>query len=144
MMKEEYLHSSTLEKSVDELMADLTARNYRPKPWRLHPGKAALLVLDMQNYFLDPASHAFTPSAPAILPNIKKLILMARRLNMEIIFTKHVNDTSNAGRMDKWWKDTDQRKGVLRRRLSGAGKQGGGEAGTRRWGKVTRRWGQGI
>ena len=38
--------------------------------------KAALLVLDMQNYFLDPASHAFAPSAPSILPNVEKIILM--------------------------------------------------------------------
>jgi nicotinamidase-related amidase len=104
-MKEEYLHSSTLEKSVDDMLAELTVKNYRPKLWKLYHGKAALLVLDMQNYFLDPASHAFTPSAPAIIPNIRKLILMARRQNMEIIFTRHVNDTSNAGRIDKWWKD---------------------------------------
>lgn len=104
-MKEEYLISSSLEKSVDDLLAELTARNYRPKPWKLHPGKAALLILDMQNYFLDPASHAFTPSAPAIVPNVKKLILMARRLNLEIIFTRHVNDRANAGMMGSWWRD---------------------------------------
>jgi nicotinamidase-related amidase len=105
MMKEEYLNSSTLEKSVDDLLAELTGKNYRPKPWKLHPGKAALLVLDMQNYFLDPASHAFTPSAPAVLPNVKKLILMAQKCNMNIIFTRHVNDSVNAGRMGRWWRD---------------------------------------
>jgi nicotinamidase-related amidase len=104
-MKEEYLNSSTLEKSVDDLLAELTGKNYRPKPWKLHPGKAALLVLDMQNYFLDPASHAFTPSAPAVLPNVKKLILMAQKCNMNIIFTRHVNDSVNAGRMGRWWRD---------------------------------------
>jgi nicotinamidase-related amidase len=105
MMKEEYLNSSTLEKSVDDLLAELTGKNYRPKPWKLHPGKAALLVLDMQNYFLDPDSHAFTPSAPAVLPNVKKLILMAQKCNMNIIFTRHVNDSVNAGRMGRWWRD---------------------------------------
>lgn len=104
-MKEAYLNSSTLEKSVDDLLAELTAIDYRHKPWKLNPDKAALLVLDMQNYFLDPASHAFTPSAPAILPNVEKLIFMADKNNMEIIFTRHVNDNLNAGRMDKWWKD---------------------------------------
>jgi isochorismate hydrolase len=134
-MKEQYLISSTLEKSVDGLLAELTGKNYRPKLWKLHPGKAALLVLDMQNYFLDPASHAFTPSAPAIVPNIKKLILMARRLKMEIIYTKHVNDTSNAGRMDKWWKDVI-REGSYEAEISKTvglydGKLGGGEAGKR-------------
>jgi len=104
-MKEDYLYSSAFEKSVDALVAELTAMNYRPKPWQLHPEKAALLVLDMQNYFLDPSSHAFAPSAPAILPNVEKLILMADKNNMELILTRHVNDKVNAGRMDKWWKD---------------------------------------
>jgi isochorismate hydrolase len=104
-MKEEYLHIPGFEEEIDKILAELTINNYRPKPWKLHPGKAALLVLDMQNYFLDPASHAFTPSAPAIVPNIKKLILMARRLNMEIIFTRHVNNSENAGMMGRWWKD---------------------------------------
>jgi isochorismate hydrolase len=138
-MKEEYLHSSTLEKSIDEILAELTAKNYRPKSWKLHPGKAALLILDMQNYFLDPASHAFTPSAPAIVPNVKKLILMARRLNMEIIFTRHVNDAANAGMMGRWWKDVI-REDSFEARISEKvglydGKLGGGEAGKRGKGK---------
>lgn len=104
-MKEEYLNSSTLGKSVDEMLANLNGKHYRLKPWQLHPGRTALLVLDMQNYFLDPASHAFTPSAPAIVPNVKKLILMARRLNMEIIFTRHINGGANTGMMGRWWRD---------------------------------------
>jgi nicotinamidase-related amidase len=104
-MKEDYLNSSAFENSVNDLVKDLIGRHYRPKPWKLHPGKAALLVLDMQNYFLDPASHAFTPSAPAILPNVKKLILMAHKCNMDIIFTRHVNDDTNAGMMGRWWRD---------------------------------------
>jgi nicotinamidase-related amidase len=132
-MKEEYLHISGFEEEIDGLLAELTGENYRSKIWKLHPGKAALLVLDMQNYFLDPASHAFTPSAPAIVPNVKKLILMARRLNMEIIFTRHVNDTSNAGMMGRWWRDMiaeDSKDGRTIRLYDG--KTGGGEAGTRR------------
>jgi len=104
-MKEEYLNSSSLEKSVDDLLAELTVIHYRPKPWKLYPGKAALLVLDMQNYFLDPASHAFTPSAPAIVPNVEKLILMAQKHKIDIIFTRHANDSANAGRMGRWWRD---------------------------------------
>ena len=104
-MKEQYLNSSTLEKTIDALVAELTGHYYHQKPWQLNPGKAALLVLDMQNYFLDPSSHAFTPSAPAIVPNILKLMEMARKFEMKIIFTKHVNDDKNADMMGKWWKD---------------------------------------
>jgi isochorismate hydrolase len=153
-MKEEYLHSSTLEKSVEEMVAELTGRHYRPKPWKLIPGKAALLVLDMQNYFLDPASHAFTPSAPAIVPNIRKLILMAQKHKMEIIFTRHVNDEANAGMMGHWWRDMirkDSFEGEISRtvrrydgKMGGGeeGKWGGGEAG--KWGGGEEgKWGSG-
>ena len=35
--------------------------------------RAALLVLDMQSYFMEEDSHAFIPSAAAILPNIMRL-----------------------------------------------------------------------
>ncbi|MGB9722126.1 MAG: hypothetical protein ACPL28_11700 [bacterium] len=40
---------------------------------------SALLVIDMQKYFLDKNSHAFLPSAPAIIPNVKKLIKLFRK-----------------------------------------------------------------
>ena len=33
--------------------------------------RAALLILDMQGYFLNPDSHAYIPSAKAILPGLK-------------------------------------------------------------------------
>jgi nicotinamidase-related amidase len=87
------------------MVKELTGPLYRQKYWKLYPARSALLVLDMQNYFLDKSSHAFTPSAPAIIPNINRLIDLAVNHNMAIIFTKHVNDASNAGRMNKWWRD---------------------------------------
>lgn len=40
---------------------------------------SALLVIDMQKYFLERNSHAFIPSAPAIIPNVKKLIETFRK-----------------------------------------------------------------
>jgi isochorismate hydrolase len=104
-MKEQYLSPVTLDQVIDEMVIELTGRYYRPKPYKLMPERSALLVLDMQNYFLDPASHAFTPSAPAILPNIKTLTRMAGQNQMPLIFTRHVNDSYNAGRMNQWWRE---------------------------------------
>lgn len=46
---------------------------------KFNPETSALLVIDMQRYFLDKSSHAFLPSAPAIIPNIKKLINFFRK-----------------------------------------------------------------
>ncbi len=65
----------------------------------------ALLVLDLQKYFFSPQSHAFIPSAPAIIPGIIKLIHTFRGKNMPVLFTRHINSMDNAGRMDNWWQE---------------------------------------
>lgn len=65
--------------------------------------KTALLVTDMQNYFLDPDVHAFIPSARAIIPNIKKLQNLFIENNLCLIHTHHGNTKKDAGNMSKWW-----------------------------------------
>ena len=48
--------------------------------------KSALLVVDMQKFFLDPSSPTFTSGGPVILPNVKKLIAA-----FEALENKHVS-----------------------------------------------------
>jgi nicotinamidase-related amidase len=67
--------------------------------------RAALLVVDMQKYFLDKSSHAYIPSATAIIPGILDLIDEFNSLGRPIIFTRHINTRQNAGMMNKWWRD---------------------------------------
>ncbi len=69
------------------------------------PVRSALLVLDMQRYFLDSSSHAYVPSAQAIIPKINSLIQAYAEKNLPVIFTRHVNTSQNAGMMGRWWKD---------------------------------------
>ena len=64
----------------------------------------ALLVLDMQNYFLLPQSHAYVPSSEAIIPNIQALISTFKLLGLPVIFTRHSNTADNAGAMAIRWK----------------------------------------
>ncbi len=73
---------------------------------RLNRDRAALLVIDMQNFFLDPESPTFTCGGPAILPNVKRLIAAFRRADRPVIFTKHVHhpDKIDIGIMGWWWK----------------------------------------
>jgi isochorismate hydrolase len=66
---------------------------------------SALLVSDMQNYFLDKNSHAFIPSASAIIKNIKLLINFMNAHNRPVIFTRHINNENNSKNMGRWWKD---------------------------------------
>ncbi len=68
-------------------------------------GTPALLILDMQDYFLSPKSHAFVPSAPDLIPVLSKLADTFEARDLPVIFTRHINTPENAGMMDVWWKD---------------------------------------
>ena len=67
--------------------------------------KAALLVIDMQRFFLDPASPSFTSGGPAILPSLQGLVKVFRKVGRPVIYTKHVHhpDRLDAGIMEWWW-----------------------------------------
>ena len=66
---------------------------------QLKPDKSALLVIDMQKFFLDPASPTFTCGGLAILPTLKKLIALFRKAGRPIIYARHVHhpDRIDAG-----------------------------------------------
>lgn len=66
---------------------------------------SALLVLDMQDYFLDPGSHAFVPSGPAIIPGINRLVNHFQQCGRPVIFTQHINSIKDASLMNSWWKE---------------------------------------
>ena len=67
--------------------------------------KSALLVIDMQTFFLDPGSPTFTPGGLAILSNVKRLIEAFRDARRPVIYTRHVHhpDGTDAGIMGWWW-----------------------------------------
>ncbi len=71
----------------------------------LNVQKSALLVIDMQNFFLDENSPTFTCGGLAILPNASSLIAAFRQLNLPVIFTRHVHNPnrSDLGIMGWWW-----------------------------------------
>ena len=66
---------------------------------------AALLVVDMQRFFLETDSPAFTCGGPAIVPNVQRLIDTFRKRQRPVIFTRHVHHPSgmDAGIMGWWW-----------------------------------------
>jgi len=68
------------------------------------PGKAALLVIDVQRYFLEEDSHAFIPSAPAIVPGIGRLCELFHHRGRPVIFTRHMADSSPRTMLE-WWGD---------------------------------------
>ncbi len=106
-MKEAYLQTRSIEQFVEYVQQE-TNPFHKSRPLTFSSERSALLVLDMQRNFLDPGSHAFIPSAKAILPGIQALIAAYRRWNLPIFFTQHANTDQDAGRMACWWRDLIQ------------------------------------
>jgi nicotinamidase-related amidase len=64
----------------------------------------ALLVIDMQRYFLEPHAPAYLEDGPAIIPSIKKIINKFREEGRPVIFTRHAHKRGEStGQMGKWW-----------------------------------------
>jgi isochorismate hydrolase len=101
-MKERYFTPESLEQKSIELQRKLAALAHVT---RFDPAHSALLVLDMQGYFLDAASHAYIPSAPAIVPSICELIRAYAAHGLPVIYTQHLNTPQNAGSMARWWRE---------------------------------------
>lgn len=105
MNREPYFTSDTIQQKSRAMLDDLASFRARHADIVFHSERAALLVLDMQEYFLRADSHAFIPSAPAILPNLQLLITNYYAANRPVIFTRHINADEDAGMMSRWWKD---------------------------------------
>jgi isochorismate hydrolase len=103
-MKEKYFSLETIDEKTKELLRK-TKTYLSDKKQEFHPEKSALIILDMQKYFCENTSHAFIPSAEAIIPKIKQLIEYYNSYNLPVIFTRHINTSKNAVMMNKWWKE---------------------------------------
>lgn len=88
-------------------MMKRSLKKYLRRPFAFQLDNSALLVTDMQRFFLESGSHAYLPLAKPIVPRIKKLIAFYRRRRLPVIFTRHaLQQGEDAGIMARWWKDT--------------------------------------
>ncbi len=101
MLKENYWDSIDLQGLCDNTIEELDTNGL------------ALLVLDMQDFFISPESHAFIPSAPELVPVLQTLVAEFDRLELPVIFTKHLNTAENADMMGRWWRDVITRDNPL-------------------------------
>jgi nicotinamidase-related amidase len=101
---EPYVTQDTLSAKGQEWLEKIAPFNTHQM--RLRREKAALLVIDMQVFFLDPASPSYTCGGPAIIPTVKKVIHAFRQVNRPVIYTRHVHhpDKLDAGILGWWWK----------------------------------------
>jgi nicotinamidase-related amidase len=98
-----YVTAETLQVKTQQWLEKISSFNTHEL--RLNPARSALLIIDMQRFFLDPASPSFTCGGLAILPNLKKLIKAYRSRHLPVIYTRHVHhpDLLDAGIMGWWW-----------------------------------------
>jgi len=106
MQKEQYFSPENIQIKGRELLAYVEAFQLRRVKSKIQPGKVALLVLDMQAYFLEPESHAFVPSAPAIVSGISRLASVFKERDLPVIYTRHINTSEDTGMMSVWWRET--------------------------------------
>ena len=105
MKREAYFTTETIAEKSRAMLEALESLRARHADQSFRRECSALLVLDMQDYFLREESHAFIPSASAIIPNIQQLIDSFHAANRPVIFTRHVNSDADAGMMSRWWRD---------------------------------------
>ena len=100
---ESYVTRDNLEVKAKGWLEKIAAFNTHEM--KLKKENSALLVIDMQKFFLDPNSPSFTCGGMAILPNLKKLIASFRKAGRPVIYTCHVHhpDFIDAGIMKWWW-----------------------------------------
>ena len=99
--RESYIESRSFLREVEELItwSDANGRE------AFTPGATALLVVDMQGFFLDESSHAYLPSAADIVPGLVSLSRAFWENELPVAFTRHLNTEDNAGALGLWWND---------------------------------------
>jgi len=98
-----YVNEKNLKKKTEEWLKRI--KPYNQHKMKLKVEKSALLVIDMQKFFLDPKSPTFASGGLAIIPNVKRLIETFRKANRPVIFTRHGHHPKgiDVGIMGWWW-----------------------------------------
>ncbi len=105
-MKSRYYTPENIKQASLAMLEEVDELRHRHDSIVFEPEDAALLVLDMQDYFLSESSHAFIPSALAILPGVQQLIAAFGACGRPIIFTRHENTPDDSRLMAIWWHDS--------------------------------------
>ncbi len=80
---------------------------YNQHSFNLDKEHTALLIIDMQNYFVHETGDMFLPHGQEIVPNIRTLQEKFRAKNLPLIFTSHSHKSPeyDGGNLTWWWPD---------------------------------------
>jgi len=105
MRKECYINEDNNLQKISNWKKEISKIRKR-SPFNISSKNIALLVLDMQDFFLNSKSHAYIPSSPWILRPISNFINFFSQNDLPMIFTRHISTMNKKDIMNKWWKDT--------------------------------------
>ena len=92
MEKEDYLK--------EDFVKRMRESYFREKKLRRLQGRAVILGIDLQRFFLDTASKAYLPSSKEFMGRITDFYDHAKGMGYEIILTKHCHENNI---MSRWW-----------------------------------------
>jgi len=100
-----YVTEENLDEKTEKWLREISA--YNTHRLKLDRTACALLVIDMQKFFLDPKSPSFTEGGLAIIKRCAELISSFRRAKRPVIFTRHVHKSPDldGGLTTLWWKE---------------------------------------
>ena len=100
-MKELYFTIDNLEAKAKAMLAKCNRSRF---PKSLDINHCALLLIDLQAYFLDQKSTAFIPSSEAIVPRLLQLSSVWQEAGLKQICTRHIDSEEQPSEMTRWWK----------------------------------------
>jgi isochorismate hydrolase len=87
---------------LEEIRSGIAPRSHL----ELEPSRAALLVVDMVQYFADEGGRCFLPAAGVIIPGIARLVKCWRGLGRPVVFTRHCHRVEDdLGMMGRFFSD---------------------------------------
>jgi bifunctional isochorismate lyase/aryl carrier protein len=103
-MSSAYFTRETIDAKAQEMLERLQFFRVMRK-LQFNPAEAALLIIDMQRYFVEEGSHAGLPSVAPIIPRIRKLAETFQKVRQPVILTRHLNTQQDAKMLAQWWAD---------------------------------------
>ncbi|MGM0596770.1 MAG: isochorismatase family protein [Myxococcota bacterium] len=103
---ENYFTMQNRKQKINEWKETIFSQVRDRKHLKLQPPKAALLVIDMINYFASPEGKAWLPGTAALVKNLQLLLNSWRTQELPVIFTRHCHRNQNElGMIGKFYSD---------------------------------------
>ncbi len=103
-LREDYLSAANLDRKVREHLELIAPYNRRELRCELQ--RAALLVVDMQRFFLEPGGPLYTANGRAVVPRVRALIEGFRERGRPVFYAAQMNRGAEMDRgavLRRWW-----------------------------------------